>query len=261
MRRMAEYTGEFFDGLQKGALSSARAVLPLVFEHLTPGTAVDIGCGTGCWLRVAEDLGATGVLGVDGAYLDPNSLLIGAQDFTALDLETDSFGAHLVEAHGAFDLCLCLEVAEHLPPARAASFVEQLCTLSDVIVFSAAVPGQRGLNHVNEQWPDYWSRLFHGRDFACFDMLRFDVWENMDVNWWYIQNLLVFCRRKSEGYDKLSLAFGEASPPRALVHPRLFTRSAVREATALVQLERCRRKARRLKAGLEKGAGRSAPST
>lgn len=258
---MTEYTGEFFDSIEQGALSSARTVLPLVFQHLAPGTVVDVGCGTGCWLRVAEELGATCVHGVDGAYVDPDSLRIGAEAFTARDLETDPFGAQAVEAHGRFDLCLSLEVAEHLPPARAASFVEQLCTLSDVIVFSAAVPGQRGVHHVNEQWPAYWAGLFDSRDFGCFDMLRFEVWDNMDVNWWYVQNLLVFCRRRSEGHERLSLAFEEVSRPRALVHPRLFTRSAEREATALEQLERCQKKARRLKADLEKAEGRAAPSS
>lgn len=54
-----------------------------------------------------------------------------------------------------FDLCVSMEVAEHLPPSRADSFVADLVGLAPVVLFSAAVPEQGGTNHLNEQWPDY----------------------------------------------------------------------------------------------------------
>lgn len=54
-----------------------------------------------------------------------------------------------------FDLAMTIEVAEHLTPVRADSFVEDLTRLSDVVLFSAAIPAQGGINHVNEQWQSY----------------------------------------------------------------------------------------------------------
>ncbi|RMD82912.1 MAG: methyltransferase domain-containing protein, partial [Lentisphaerae bacterium] len=41
----------------------------------------------------------------------------------------------------SFDLVVSLEVAEHLPPERADSFVADLCARSGYVLFSAAVPG------------------------------------------------------------------------------------------------------------------------
>jgi hypothetical protein len=52
-----------------------------------------------------------------------------------------------------FDLALCLEVAEHLPAAAGDSLVRRLASVGARILFSAAIPGQGGRNHVNEKWP------------------------------------------------------------------------------------------------------------
>ena len=43
-----------------------------------------------------------------------------------------------------YDLAICVEYAEHLPEARAASFIGDLTKLAPAIAFSAAIPGQGG---------------------------------------------------------------------------------------------------------------------
>ena len=30
----------------------------------------------------------------------------------------------------------------------------------DAVLFSAAIPGQGGQDHLNEQWPEYWQKKF-----------------------------------------------------------------------------------------------------
>ena len=53
-----------------------------------------------------------------------------------------------------FDLAVSVEVAEHLPPQRSEWFVEDLCRLAPVVLFSAAVPGQgdpKYTGHLNER--------------------------------------------------------------------------------------------------------------
>lgn len=54
-----------------------------------------------------------------------------------------------------FELAMTIEVGEHLPREQARTFVETLCRLSDIVLFSAAIPNQ-GVEHVNEQWPSFW---------------------------------------------------------------------------------------------------------
>src|SRR5262249_14104781 len=75
-----------------------------------------------------------------------------------------------------FDLAICLEVAEHLPSDCAADLVTNLCNAADVVLFSAATPGQGGTRHINEQRPSYWSHLFSRNGYRCLDAIRPIIW-------------------------------------------------------------------------------------
>jgi hypothetical protein len=170
---------------------------------------------------VAIELGAERAAGIDGDYVDRNTLLVDSSKFQPCDLEA----GNLVSAVGTavqFDLAICMEVAEHLSSARASSFVSELCALSDFILFSAAIPGQGGTHHINEQWPSYWSALFEANNFDCFDVLRSRLWEQEECEWWYLQNVLVFARRDTAAWTAAStLGKSGHSPPMSLVHPRV----------------------------------------
>jgi SAM-dependent methyltransferase len=216
----ALYGSKFFEQYADGSFRSARTVLRPVFDWLSPRSVVDIGCGIGAWLKVARELGAEQVLGVDGGYVDHNHLHISADEFVALNIEGQNF-REVLSASGrhSFDLVMSLEVAEHLPAARSAGFVKELTELGDTVLFSAAVPFQGGLHHVNEQWPEYWSLLFAGQGFRCVDSLRGLLWYRDDIEWWYAQNLLLFVRAGSEAEGRLPRAVTAGRAPLALVHP------------------------------------------
>ena len=36
-------------------------------------------------------------------------------------------------------------------------------SMAPVLLFSYAIPGQKGTDHINEQWPDYWEALLSER--------------------------------------------------------------------------------------------------
>jgi hypothetical protein len=93
-----------------------------------------------------------------------------------------------------FDLVVSLEVAEHLPPECAATFVESLTRLGPAVLFSAAIPGQGGVNHINEQWQDYWAGLFRNAGYEPIDWLRKRIWRNERIEWYYAQNILTYAR-------------------------------------------------------------------
>src|SRR5262249_55540494 len=91
-----------------------------------------------------------------------------------------------------FDLALCLEVAEHLPAKSARALVESLAAAAPVVLFSAALPGQGGTHHVNEQWPLYWERLFAENGMQKRDVLRPLIWRNRSISDCYRQNIYLF---------------------------------------------------------------------
>jgi hypothetical protein len=204
------YSKKFYDLQKLGSRQSARKVLPIVFNEISDiESAVDIGGGVGTWLRVAQELGATRIRLIDGAWVKKFELDVDPEYFIEHDLEQP---LSLV-CRERFDLAICCEVAEHLSPGRAVSLIRELTEISDSILFSAALPGQGGTNHQNEQWLSYWSHIFEEFNFGLVDLIRPIVWDDLDVEWWYAQNCVLF--RKG--------LFATAVGPIDIVHPRAWS--------------------------------------
>lgn len=200
-------------------------ILPELFKISRHNSILDIGCGIGTWLSVAKSLGVSEVLGVDGEYIDRNLLkkYLQEDEFLAFDL------CKPLNLNKKFDLCFCLEVAEHLPEIAADSLLETISRHSDSILFSAAFPGQGGQNHLNEQKTSYWIEKFRKLGFNVYDPFRFLIWNNSKVEPWYKQNLLYFSR------SKLPLP-----PPlfNDIVHPDFFAKVVFKNQMLENQLQR-----------------------
>lgn len=214
------YDKRFFGRITSGSYRSAEVVVPIVLDLLEPRSVVDVGCGTGAWLRAFHAHGVGEIQGIDGDYVDRAQLEIPEDRFLAADLSEG------VRLDRRFDLAVSLEVAEHLPPESAGTLVESLVALAPAVLFSAAIPGQGGANHVNEQWADYWVGRFGEAGYACVDCIRPRIWNDTEVQVWYAQNIFLFVQP----------AVLEQRPPLAaehqrfgnnllsVVHPRLINR-------------------------------------
>jgi SAM-dependent methyltransferase len=191
---------------------SPQVLMPVVVELVHPQSILDVGCGLGHWLQAAARCGINDLLGIDNPAIDPNALVIPSHQFIGINLEQP------IDLGRRFDMALCLEVAEHLPASAAENLVTSLCRHSNVIVFSAAIPGQGGQNHVNEQWPAYWQHLFESQGFITWDFLRYQLWDLPAIDPWYRQNLLLFTTP--------DMQFQGQHPTQKvlpLVHPEIFT--------------------------------------
>jgi SAM-dependent methyltransferase len=209
------YDGGFYADHAESSPRSAAAVLPIVYRIFAPESVIDIGCGQGSWLAAAEALGSKQLTGLDGPWVDPAKLRSARIDFRPTDLT----GPIVLEKR--HDLCISVEVAEHLPAANADAFVDALCRASDVVLFSAAVPQQGGTEHVNEERASRWVARFESHGYACFDLVRGAVWDDERVAWWYRQNALVFVSRVSPRFATFAAA-PLPSAPRDIVHPAAF---------------------------------------
>ena len=209
------YTEQFYEDQSTGSLRSAKRVVPIIVNLLSPKSVVDIGSGIGTWLSVFSEHGVEKVLGIDGPYVDRDKLLISPDSFLAADLN------QLPQIQREFDLAICLEVAEHLPDSSSDALVDTLTSLGKFVLFSAAIPFQGGEHHINEQWPNYWSKKFINNGFVPVDFLRFNLWEDEDIEFWYRQNLILFVRTDIVN----SYHFPEATinkMPSSLVHPEQY---------------------------------------
>jgi SAM-dependent methyltransferase len=190
------YDQRFFDWVNFTAARSARHVIPILIDHLRPRSVLDVGCGQGAWLAVWRELGAADILGIDGAYVAPESLLVPRENFLVRDL------MERLRLDRRFDLVQSLEVAEHLRPEASADFIAPLCAHGDIVLFSAAQPGQGGEGHVNERELSIWAAEFAKRGYAAFDFVRPQIDNNRSIDPWYRYNTIVFAN--SSGARRLS---------------------------------------------------------
>ena len=213
--QMTEYTATFYEKQSDGSARSAARIVPVVLD-LLPGlqSVVDVGCGVGTFLEKFRNNGVPWVQGIDGDYVERDLLRIDQNRFEARDLSTP------MSFERRFDLAVSLEVAEHLLPSRAHSFVEDLTELSDLVLFSAAIPGQGGTHHVNERWQDYWAGEFKEFGYYALDAIRHQIWDFDDVESWYRQNTILYANLNALGRYPGLLSFRTASlPSLRVVHP------------------------------------------
>lgn len=184
------YNDYFFSQQEKGSYQSAKIIIPLILDIKKIKSVVDFGCGLGTWLKVWQENNVLDILGLDGDYVDKDKLYINKKYFKAADL------SQKIKLNKKYDLATSLEVAEHIGEKKANLFVNNLISVSDLILFSAAIPGQadKKIGHINEQWPEYWQKKFAKHNYLMLDPFRMKIFNNLQVEWWYRQNLFLFIK-------------------------------------------------------------------
>jgi hypothetical protein len=209
------YDPNFFEMISSTSARNAELILPYIREKLQFKSAVDVGCGIGAWLKTINEIDPEcKIFGYDGKWALDSGLLIDSNFFKAVDLSSP------VESSLKYDIAISIEVAEHLPSSSAQSFVKSLTALSDVVLFSAAIPRQGGANHVNEQWPDYWKSLFYQEGFKLYDVIRPHFWNNDGIDPCVRQNCFLYSKD-----SRMSAVFGVSDGfvfPSKCIHPGLF---------------------------------------
>ena len=210
------YNDTFFDYINASARASAKPFVALLFPQLQPQSVIDLGSGRGVWLDEWKRGGASDVLAVDGDYVNRDTLAVDPQEFLAADLTKP------VETGRRFDLAQSLEVGEHLPTSASATLVDSLTAASDRVLFSAAVTGQGGEFHINEQSLSFWRDLFAARGYTAYDCVRPNLKDNSDIAPWYRYNAILYVN-----------AQGRKGLPREILETEIPAGTPVRNAGSM----------------------------
>lgn len=210
------YNDTFFDYINASARASAKPFAALLFPLLRPQSVIDLGSGRGVWLDEWQRAGVLDVLGVDGDYVNRDTLAIARADFLAADLTAP------VVTDRRFDLAQSLEVGEHLPTDASETLVDSLTGASDRVLFSAAVTGQGGEFHINEQPLSFWQELFAARGYTAFDCVRPKLKDTTDIAPWYRYNTILYVN-----------AEGRKTLPEEILRTEVPTGTPVRNAGSL----------------------------
>lgn len=172
--------------------ASAELIMSHVAGIFKPLSSIEVGCGNGHWTRAAINNGIADYLVVDGPWNRRKDLLVEERCFKEANLEVPLI------TEGAFDLAICLEVAEHVAKSAADVLVASLVASSDVVLFGAAIPYQGGYGHINEQWPSWWRDKFIAYGYEPFDIVRPVFWSDVKIHYWYRQNTFIYVRRDND---------------------------------------------------------------
>ena len=182
------YNEGYFAAEEEWTEPSAQEVVKIIIDALHPASVVDVGCGSAVYLRFFKQAGLD-IHGYDGSPAALRRAQVEQHHLQHYDLTKP------LRADRTFDLAICFEVAEHLPHAASPVLVKSLIGLAPCVLFSAAQPGQGGVDHINEKPCEFWVEQFHAagcrKDEAMTAQLRVAMGRQGSV-WWLEKNLMVF---------------------------------------------------------------------
>lgn len=163
-------------------------VAPLFSEVIT---VLDLGCGMGAWSAVVESDESKSVQLVDHPSVPKSNLLVKNKDnFLGIDLDKE------LPPSARWDLIICIEVLEHFSTKRALELKDFIISCTDLVLFSAAIPGQGGVGHINCQRHSYWHHQFKQAGFKYYDGFKSAIVHDESIPFWIRQNLFIYYTAK-----------------------------------------------------------------
>ncbi len=156
--------------------------LDMILTTFSPESVLDVGCGTGASLKYLR------AKGVDAFGIEASKAGIAASGVSEFIARRDL--RKPIDLKRRFDLVWCFEVAEHLHAKYADVFLDTLTRHGNLIVMSAAPPGQGGEGHFNEQPQKYWIEKMAQRGMALHEATG----AMQAVPEFYSENMMVFAR-------------------------------------------------------------------
>lgn len=192
----AIYDDKFFRENVKISGDNSKECVDVILEFFKPNSVVDFGCGPGVYLKEFEKKGIK-ILGIDGSIYAKNNSVINKEKIIIKDFRKE------INLNKKFDMAICFEVAEHMEKKFSNMLVKNITKCMDIIIFTAAKIGQGGMDHINEQTPEFWMNIFNKNGFRFEKKISEEMKKRMkekNVVWWIPENLMVFKRinRKSQ---------------------------------------------------------------
>lgn len=210
------YDKLYYQKHEKGSYYSAISILEFILSFYNFNSLVDLGCGMGTWCKAASDLGVKYILGIDQHEYEQEYMLIDDRNYMKFDLKNE------LDNYGKFDIAVSVEVAEHIDSAYVNTFIRNVCSQSNIVLFSAALPFQGGTGHINEKKCSFWKQQFNKYGYEIIDCIRPHFWDNSKLEIWYRNNCVLFV--KNHVYSQFIRKIPNDIQPLDIIHPEMLER-------------------------------------
>lgn len=170
------YSLKFYKSVDFRANESANSIFVILDKFLDIKglkSIIDVGCGSGAWLNAVLKNTSASVYGYDlPESIEINRSRFGDNFNARLELVTSDFESKRELKFQPAQLGICLEVLEHLKDETGNRILESLSSSCEIVLFSAATPGQGGTGHINERSHSYWLDKFRLYGFEVYDCIR-----------------------------------------------------------------------------------------
>lgn len=151
------YSEAFHKSIESDEIPQAVRLADYINSQIRPTTFIDFGCSTGIYVKEVQvrcsDVNAYGF--DNSAYAVENAI---CKNIQKVDLTIPNWNT-LSRCENT--LGLCLEVLEHIDDSLSTNVLKNILGHCDKLIFSAAVPGQGGVGHINCRPKIDWIKRFH----------------------------------------------------------------------------------------------------
>jgi 2-polyprenyl-3-methyl-5-hydroxy-6-metoxy-1,4-benzoquinol methylase len=134
------YTKKYYESIEAANCKVYDLLAQALVDVFHPSSVVDVGCGSGGISIALRDRGVRDIFPFDFSQA---SVAMAKSRGLLFAKRLDLTRAQRIPA--AADLCICLEVAEHIPKKFEQHVVWLLAQVSPALIFTAAPPGQGGI--------------------------------------------------------------------------------------------------------------------
>ncbi len=122
-----------------------------IVRDLRPASMLDAGCAMGFLVEALRERG------VEAWGIDLSEFAISAVDESVA--EFCRVGSLTEPLERRYDLIVCVEVLEHIPPAETGAAIADLCKSTDRLLLSTTPDDFAEATHLNVQPPEAWSAI------------------------------------------------------------------------------------------------------
>ena len=149
------YNLNFHKSIENEEIPQAIRIAMYIKEFIKPKNFIDFGSSSGIYVdQIQKNISTIDAIGYEFSEDACNNAV--CKNIINCDL-TQELNVEKKEN----TLGLCLEVLEHIDDKYWLEVLTNITNLSDIIIFSAAHPGQGGIGHINCRPKIDWIKRFH----------------------------------------------------------------------------------------------------